>query len=138
MAYQTIVDLIRDTANQVNGDGTFVHARRNDGSIEYAGAMPQIHLYPFEITSNITESFSETYSLLMGFWYQDEADSSNEHREDLMRQADELTQAFILALDANEDVEISEIRKEPNYRQLAGTLTGQIIQFTLTKTTDVC
>jgi hypothetical protein len=138
MAYQTVVDLIRDTANAVNGAGTFVHARRTDGSIEYKGAMPQIHLYPFEIETSIADSYTETYSLLIGFWFQDKPTSTPLQREALMKQADELSQAFILALDANQDIELSAIRKEPNYRQLSGTLTGQIIQFTLTLTTDVC
>lgn len=125
--YENVVDLIRNIANAVNPTGTFVHARRSDGSLEYAGEMPQIHLYPFNIRGG---DIKET-DLLIAFWEQDSPATSNEEREEIIRQMDVLQRTFIETLDDYETVQITNLRAEPQYRQLAGTLSGYAVTFTL-------
>lgn len=127
LIYQNIVDLIRATANAVNPSGTFVHARRSDGSLEYDGDMPQIHLYPF----NVRGKEAKDADLLIGFWQQDSPETSNEEREAIISEMDVLSQQFFETLDETETIEIVNLITEPNYRQLAGTLSGYIGRFTL-------
>ncbi len=130
LTYQNIVDLIRDAATVVNPTGTFVHARRSDGSLEYDGAMPQIHLYPFQIKgSNVNQAVEA--DLIIGFWKQDSPASSNEEREAIISDMDILQRTFKDTLDLYDTIELLNFIAEPNYRQLSGTLSGYIIRFTL-------
>lgn len=133
LTYQNIVDLIRIVATAVNPSGTFVHARRSDGSLEYPGAMPQIHLYPFNISGNE----GRQTELLIGFWQQDSPESSNEEREAIIAEMDILCREFLATLDDNYDtIQLTNIVSEPNYRQLAGTLSGYTLKFTLIGSLD--
>lgn len=125
--YENLVDLIRNIANSVNPTGTFVHARRSDGSLEYDGAMPQIHLYPFTLRGTDTK---ET-DLLIAFWQQDSPASSNEEREAIIQEMDVLSRTFMETLDDYETLEILGFNGEPQYRQLAGTLSGFAVRFTI-------
>lgn len=130
LTYQNIVDIIRDTATTVNPTGTFVHARRSDGSLEYSGAMPQIHLYPFQVKgSNVNQAVEA--DLIIGFWKQDSPESSNEEREQIISDMDILQRAFKEELDETQTIELLNFVAEPNYRQLSGTLSGYIIRFTM-------
>lgn len=130
LTYQNIVDLVRDAATTVNPNGTFVHARRSDGSLEYDGAMPQIHLYPFQIKgSNVNQA--KECDLIIGFWKQDSPASSNEEREQIISDMDVLQRSFAEELDGNQTIELLNFVAEPNYRQLSGTLSGYIIRFTM-------
>lgn len=138
MSLSTAIAYIRTSAESVNGSGTFVHARRTDGSLEYEGPMPQIHLYPITGELSISEGVNNTYDIIMAFWYQDKPESTNEEREDIINNAETLCRSFILDLDSNEDIELSSVRIEPNYRQLSGTLSGLLARFTLTVNTDIC
>lgn len=138
MAYQAIVDFIRDTAEAINEDGTFIHGRRIDGSIEYNEPFPQIHLYPFTSTIDITNGLTETANIVMGFWLQDAPDSSNEDREGLIASADQLCQDFIQEIVEAEEFDISGIRTEPQYQTIHGTLSGYALSFQLKTAANPC
>lgn len=137
MGYQLIVDTIRDAANAVNPTGLFVHGRRSDGSLEYDGDFPQIHLYPF-ISKPTDDNFNiVAYDIVMGFWQQDSPETSNEEREAIIDEMDTLSQAFINELNTY-TVDIKGIKKEPQYRTLSATLSGYAITFTITQFESPC
>lgn len=128
MGYQKLVDFIRDAAVAVNTNGTFIHGRRSDGSLEYDGNFPQIHLYPFRSQLDNDNKAVSTSNILMGFWMQDEPDSTNEEREEKIATMDTLSDSFLDQLDESQ-IEITDLVKEPQYRTLSGTLSGYAISF---------
>lgn len=136
MGYQAIVDKIRAVAVAVNADGFFVHGRRSDGSIEYDAAFPQIHLYPFTTTISQIDGFDSS-EIVMGFWYQDSPESTVEERETIIANADTLCRSFLDALLASQ-ARIDNIRTDPQYRSLSGTLSGYGLRFTLTTKHATC
>lgn len=132
MGYQLIVDCIRDSAEAVNPTGFFVHGRRSDGSLEYNEDFPQIHLYPF--TSNPQDANRNLVfaDIVMGFWGQDTPETSPEEREVIIAAMDVLSDSFLNELDDyinDEPIEISNVRKEPQYRTLSATLSGYALTF---------
>lgn len=127
-AYQIIVDAIRDAANSVNPTGSFIHGRRADGSLNYDGQMPQIHLYPFVTQPQDSNRNLVFADIVMAFWKQDSPSTSNEEREEIISAMDELSNEFMDELDGGE-LEITGIRKEPQYRTLSATLSGYAITF---------
>lgn len=129
MTYQGTVDLIRNLAYLVNPNGLFIHGRRSDGSLEYPNVFPQIHLYPLRQSVDINNGNVISEALLF-FWQQDSPESSNEEREAIIAQMDVLSINF-LALLNNEIIGLSNARKTPEYRQLAGTVSGYGLAFTL-------
>lgn len=135
--YQEVVDLIRTASIQVNPTGTFIHGRRADGSIEYDKPMPQIHLYPFVSSPQDGNRAFVNNDIVMGFWKQDAPDTSNEEREEIISAMDTLSKEFLEALDEGV-LEISNIRKEPQYRTLSATLSGYAITFRLKTHTSPC
>lgn len=138
MAYQAIVDFLRDTAEAVNEDGTFIHGRKIDGSIEYNEPFPQIHLYPFTSTIDTSGGLVETANIVMGFWFQDAPDSSNAERESIIASADQLCQAFIQEIVEADGFDISGIRTEPQYQTIHGTLSGYALTFQLKTAANPC
>lgn len=138
MSYQAVVDVIRDTANEVNPTGTFTHGRRSDGSLEFNGEFPQIHLFPFVGDVDYSNAYTESYSIQMLFCGQDAPDSSNEEREAIIAAMDELSRSFITTLFNTDGVTMTRIRTEPNYRILSGTTSGYIVSFTLQVATNLC
>lgn len=131
MNYQDIVDLCRVTANLVNPTGHFVHGRRTDGSLDYDYAFPQIHLLPVQTTFDISNDL-KTHQLILFFWEQDSPESSNEEREAKIAAMDILSDLFLFELFENQQLNISDVLKTPEYRQLAGTASGYGISFSLT------
>ena len=127
-AYQTIVDLIRASANAVNPTGFFVHGRRSDGSLAYDEAFPQIHLYPFRTKPQDENRNLVFGDMIMAFFEQDSPESSNEEREEKISEMDILSDSFMDNLDLSQ-LEITGIDKEPLYRLQAGTLSGYAVVF---------
>lgn len=138
MSYKTVVNVIRGVANDVAPQGTFTHGRRSDSSLEFSGLFPQIHLFPFTGSIDITNSNIITYNITMLFCGQDTPDSSNEEREDIIQAMDELSNEFIKGVIEADGVSCTGFRKEPNYRVLAGTTSGYIISFNLTTACSLC
>lgn len=129
MTYQSIIDILRATALLVNPNGIFINARRTDGSLEYPNKFPQIHLYPLRETIDVNTS-NVTAEILMMFWQQDSPASTNEEREAIIAEMDILSTNYLLALNQN-ILSISNARKTPEFRQLAGTVSGYGLAFTL-------
>jgi hypothetical protein len=129
MTYQSIIDILRTTANTVNPTGIFINARRTDGSLEYSNQFPQIHLYPLRETIDINAG-NITAEVLLMFWKQDSPDSTNDERETIIADMDVLSTAYLVELNTNM-ISISNARKTPEFRQLAGTVSGYGLAFTL-------
>jgi hypothetical protein len=138
MTYQQTVTLLQNICEGINPTGSFVHGRRADASLEYAGHFPQVHLYPFTVNIDTQETYFETCEILMAFWLQDSPETSLEQRRELITQADALCRNFIKQLLATQAVQISNLRTEPQYRTLSATLSGYALSFTLSSKTSVC
>jgi len=130
MNYQNLVNLIRNTANLVNPTGHFVHGRNTDGSLDYDYSFPQIHLLPVETSYDVDDNI-KTHSLILMFWEQDSPESSNDERELKIAAMDLLSDNFLAALNSISIINVSDVLKTPEYRQLAGTASGYGLSFSL-------
>lgn len=137
MSYQVIVDSIRDASVDVNPNGTFIHGRKSDGSLEYNAPFPQIHLYPFTTSPQDGNRNFLIADIVMAFWQQDSPETTNERREEIIAEMDVLSKDFIESLD-NGLLEITGIRKEPQYRTLSGVLSGYAVTFKMKVYTSPC
>lgn len=138
MSYKSVVNLIRGVSQAVNPTGLFVHGRKWDASLEFNEVDRQIYLYPMTAQADLSNHYYETYSCLMGFYFQDAPDSTNEQRESLIEQADILCRKFVTRLEPIENTVLADVRMEPSYRQNAGTYTGYILRFTLSVVENIC
>lgn len=137
MTYQTLVNIIRATANYINPTGTFVHGRRSDGSLEYNEAFPQIHLLPVRSEYDYNNA-NVRHNVILMFWGQDSPESSNDEREALISTMDILSDNFIINFQNVNTYTITNVLKTPEYRQLAGTVSGYGLSFTIVAKTDYC
>lgn len=138
MSYLGAVNIIKTISESINPDGIFVHCRTFDASLNFSEVDKQIYLYPISATVDLNNHYYEAWSILMGFYFQDAPDSTPEERQTLVGQADDMVTEFLAQLNVTEGIELSNARKEPSYRQMAGTYTGYILSFTLGYTTDIC
>jgi len=130
MSYQSTVDIIRAAAEAVNPDGFFVHGRRSDVTTHHDKPMPQISLLPMRSRPD-RRNDNERYSIVMGFFDQDTPTTSELEREKIIAAMDELSNEFMDKLNENKTCTIEGENKTPEYRQLAGTLSGYSIAFDL-------
>lgn len=138
MSYQGVVNIIRGVAQAVNPTGFFEHGRTWDASLNFDEGSPQIYLYPLTNTVDESNNYFETWSIVMGFFFQDAPDSTPAEREDIIANADDLLRSFIATISQVEGIAISGVRAEPKYRQMAGTYSGMLLNFTLGATSNVC
>lgn len=138
MSYLGAVNLIKSISETVNPTGIFLHGRGGDASLEFGDNDKQIYLYPITANVDLANHYFESWSVVMGFYFQDAPDSTPLEMQDLIAQADAMTTEFLNILNETEGIELSNSRKEPSYRQMAGTYTGYILNFTLKTTTDLC
>lgn len=138
MSYLAVVNAIRDLSGQINPSGTFVHGRNWDASLEFNSPDCQIYLYPITATVDVANNYAENWQIAMGFYFQDEPDSTNEHRELLIASGFDLVQSFLDTINQDNNFQISNIRIEPSYRQMAGTYTGVILNFVMLTITNLC
>lgn len=138
MSYSGVVSIIKTVSESVNPTGIFVHGRKFDASLNFSEADKQIYLYPITADVDLNNHFFESWKCIMGFYFQDAPDSTELNRQALIEQADLMTTLFLDALNEYETISILNVRKEPSYRQMAGTYTGYILSFTLNSTTDLC
>lgn len=138
MSYLGVVSIIKSVSESVNPTGLFQHGRKWDASLNFSENDKQIYLYPITATVDLNNHFFESWSVVMGFYFQDAPDSTELDRQGLVAQADAMTTLFLNDINLTEGVELSNVRKEPSYRQMAGTYTGYILSFTLNSTTDLC
>jgi len=131
MSYQGTIDSIRNAATEaLNGTGRFDHGRHVDISQKFDGDYPFIFLYPVTINKADTPNFIDKNSILIGFWQQDQADSSTDKREQIIAEMDVLSDSFLSILSENDKIRISAVRKEPQFQMYQGTVSGFAIQFT--------
>jgi hypothetical protein len=135
MTYQAIVDLIRNTAYIVNPTGHFVHGRRSDGSLDYNEPFPQIHLMPVRSSIDYSNN-TERSDIVILFWQQDSPESSNDEREAIIAQMDVLSRNFLQLLYDEDILNLANVLRTPEYRQLAGTVSGYGISFTIVDKTS--
>lgn len=138
MSYISAVNVIKAVAEAVNPSGIFVHGRTWDASLEFDSANGQVFLYPFTGTVDMNNHYFENWNVVMGFYFQDTQDSTNEYRQDLIQNADILTRLFLATIYPIEGINIEGIRIEPKYRQMAGTYSGMILNFNFQTVTDLC
>lgn len=137
MRYEDLVNLIQNVSVGVNPDGTFIHGRRVDGSLNYDGAMPQIHLYPFITTIDLPNRV-DVSNITMGFWMQAEAEANADDSKQFISNADDLMRNFINQLYLHTELDISNVRSEPAYNLFAAILTGYQLTFTITTKHSTC
>lgn len=138
MSYIGVVNLIKSKAEEVNPDGIFSHSNKWTASLNFSEADKQIYLYPFSGSVNMNNHCYEAWDCVMGFYFQDEQDSTPEIQQGLIEKADRMSRYFLSNLNEVEGVELSNVKKEPSYRGMAGTYTGYIISFTLGATSNLC
>lgn len=138
MSYQGVVNIIRGVAQAVNPTGFFEHGRTWDASLNFNEGDPQIYLYPLTNTVDESNNYFETWQVVMGFFFQDTQDSTPAEREDIIANADDLLRSFIATISQVEGIAIAGVRAEPRYRQMAGTYSGMLLNFTLGATSNVC
>lgn len=131
MAYQEIVNAVRNTVAELDGDVKFQNGLTVDASLFSVDNLPCVILFPFISNVDITNNFYESHNLLIGFYDQDTPSTSTEEREAIIARMDVLSRDFILRLDGNISGNITGIRREPQYRQYAGTVSGYAIQLTV-------
>lgn len=138
MSYISAVNVIKAVAEAVNPSGIFVHGRTWDASLEFNSDDSQVFLYPFTGTVDMNNHYFENWNIVMGFYFQDTQDSTNLYRQDLIQNADILARLFLATIYPIEGIFIENIRIEPKYRQMAGTYSGIILNFSLQTVTDLC
>lgn len=131
MNYSDIVNIIRNISNTINPTGYFMHGRRSDGSLEYDKNFPQIHLMPVRTNYEVAAG-TKNHEIILMFWDQDSPDSSDADRETLINNMDILSDLFLDSLyNDPANVSFNNVLKTPEYRQLAGTVSGYGISFTI-------
>jgi len=138
MSYLGAVNLIKSISETVNPNGLFLHGRKWDASLNFGENDKQIYLYPITANVDLANHYFESWNIAMGFYFQDAPDSTELDRQALIAQADAMVTEFLNILNETESIELSNARKEPSYRQMAGTYTGYLLSFTLNTTTDLC
>lgn len=133
MTYNELVEYFKAICLDINPNGSFVHGRRVDGSINYDLPLPQIHLYPFTSNKDILNQ-TVTYNIVMGFWEQDAHDNTLDTRQEIISRMDALCTAFQTRLNNDALGVIASGRDEPQYLTLTGTLSGYAFTCNFTTT----
>lgn len=138
MTYQQTVNLIRDTAVAVNPTGTFLHGLVSDACNAYNEPLPHIVLYPFDENGDAANLSITQSELLISFKGQDTLETTPQQREAVIAEMDVLCRRFLQELTNNPDVKIDRFNKQPQYRTLAGTLTGYALRLNITSHSSPC
>ena len=115
--------MVRDTANFVNPNGTFVHGRNSDAANSSDRPYPRIHLFPFTQDRDSIETHKRTTPLLIAFVDTDSGEQDSDEREDIIARMETLLDSFVDKIedDYATSVEFSRVRTEPQYQILEGT-----------------
>lgn len=129
MTFSQVLNMVRDTANDVNPTGTFIHGRNSDAANASSLPYPRIHLYPFRQDRDPIETEKRTSTLLFSFVKADTGEQDEEEREAIITDMDALVDSFIdrLIEDYSHSVEFSQITTEPQYQILEG-VSGYSLQ----------
>lgn len=137
MTYNEVVEYIKAICLEINPNGSFIHGRRADGSINYDEPMPQIHLYPLISNKNIKEQYV-VYNIVMGFWAQDSPDNTLDTRQSIISKMDELCTKFQVRIENDGMGMVAGSRDEPAYQVLIATLSGYMFTCNFTTSLKVC
>lgn len=138
MSYNSVVKLIKRNAELVNPTGIFIHSDKWKASLNFDENDKQIYLYPFTGSIDLNNHYFESWNIVMGFYFQDLPDATPEQQQAIIKQADIMSRFFLSNINETEGVELSNVKKEPSYRQMSGTYTGYLISFTLGATSELC
>lgn len=138
MSYLAAVNLIKDISEAINPTGLFTHSDKWKAALNFNEVDRQICLYPITATVDQTHKFFESWTIGIGFYFQDSPSSSALEQQGLIATADDLVNEFMAVIAAVESVETRNFRKEPIYRELDGTYSGYVITFTLGTVVDLC
>lgn len=125
MRYQDLTTVLSNAAAAVIGTGTYTHAGRLDYSLS-SGYEPFPHLntfLPSDSTPDVSKSV-RSFRVLFVALDQEPAGASPEQKSEILAKMDGLVQGFIAALDGNDEIQISGIRREPQPRSYAGGVSG--------------
>jgi len=136
--YAEIVELIRETAKQVNPDGTFTHGSTLQDSLTHDSPGDWIFLPPFNTVYLPQSDNLSTHNLTVVFARQDAHDSTPEQQESIISQMDKITRRFINLLDINEQLQINNVTLAPVYRDAMVVKSGYRATFSLILNSDVC
>lgn len=137
--------MFRAINTAVNAAGTFVHGRKPEGSFDSIAAVyPLVFVLPFR---DVADYKKETIkrSIVMFFFKQDNPGNTLVQREDMIQECYVIKDAFIQKMIEYSDtpgntyfgkLTISEVLATPEYAQLAGTVSGYSVSFTLITKTD--
>jgi hypothetical protein len=137
--YVDIVNLIRDTANAVNPNGTFFFGRVSDATLSLGDKpFPQIHLYPFSVAPPDQRfSLDITDNIRLVFYLQDSPNTSDTDREIIINDADILQRAFRAELDQT-SAEYSKYLATPFFKEHNGITSGMVVTFALKNKSNPC
>lgn len=145
MTYKEVITMFRAANTAINSVGTFVHGRKPEGSFTtIAATFPLIFLPPFRESTDYKKAITRR-TIVLFLLKQDNPGNTVEEREDLIEECYLLKEAFIAKLNEFWDspsntyfgkASISEVMATPEYLQMAGTVSGYSISFTLSTKTD--
>ncbi len=140
MTYKELVNIIRDAAEYVNPNGTFLHGRKTDASLDYNEPSPYIFLLePRPLPQSNNSKYVINISFPIIFVGQDSPESTEIQREDLKQEMSILAMQLLSRIDQNDNLENVRFESpEPEIRQMAGTLTGFSFSLALTYNTNDC
>jgi sporulation-control protein spo0M len=136
MNYNEAVELIKEVADAVNPTGLFLHGRNFDLTLEFNQKFPQIHLLPFTQTTGSDNIFLVTTTMLIAFVDQDGHENTMEQRQEIIAAMDDLAALFEAELRNKKKIQVTSIRREPQYLIYMGVLSGMALNITINSKTS--
>ncbi|MGB0918708.1 MAG: hypothetical protein ACPGU4_14030 [Flavobacteriales bacterium] len=129
MTFLQVLNMVRDTANAVNADGTFVHGRNSEAATKANKPYPRIHLLPFTQQSDPIETHQVRSNMFLQFHKADTGAQDSKEREEILSEMDTLCNAFVGSITENysKSVQFVTIRTEPQYQVVEG-VSGYSLQ----------
>ena len=133
MQYQKLTTILWNAAYLVIGQGTYTHAGRLDYSqSSIAEPFPHLNTFPpTDVTPDNSKSV-RSYRILFLAVSQEPADATPEQKAAIMAEMDLLIQRFIDALDENDLIQISGIRREPQVKSYGAGVSGYAAELMIT------
>jgi hypothetical protein len=124
MTYNEAITLIKNVAEAVNPTGLFLHGRNFDLTLEFNKKFPQIHLYPFTQVVDQLNINNISTTMTIGFWVEDGHEQNLEQRQELISEMDDLSLLFENELRTRKKIQLTSVRREPQYLMYMGVLSG--------------
>lgn len=139
MRYAKLVETLEDIAGTVAPAASFVHGSKADGTMEFSGAFPQIHLYyPVKDKPKIEDGrWSRNWAFVLAFWDKDTADSTPEQRMELLDRMEALCVKYVTEMNERE-ISITDIEIVPQIRTLTALVSGCAVSIQINSMTNTC